>query len=69
MVRKDYTTISIPANLGKKIDEMTEGTGFTSRSDFVTFVLRELFIEENTANTSKDRENIREKLRALGYIE
>lgn len=69
MGRKSYTTISIPSTLGEKIDELTEGTGFTSRSDFVTFVLRELLIDGGKKESVKDRETIRSKLRALGYID
>jgi len=68
-MRKKYTTISIPESLGDKIDELIENTGFTSRADFVTFVLRELLIEGEKRDEDKNRETIKAKLKALGYIE
>ena len=38
---KKYTTVSIPTPLVEKIKEHIEGTGFTSVSSYVTYVLRE----------------------------
>ncbi len=37
-----YTTVSIPAPLADNIKKQIIGTGFTSVSDYVTFVLREV---------------------------
>ncbi len=37
---KKFTTVSIPAPLFKKIEERIKGTGFTSVSSYVTYVLR-----------------------------
>ena len=37
-----YTTVSIPSALAAKIKGRIEGTGFTSVSDYVTYVLREV---------------------------
>ncbi len=37
-----YTTVSIPTALAAKIKGRIEGTGFTSVSDYVTYVLREV---------------------------
>ena len=39
---KKYTTVSIPKPLYDKIKARIEGTGFTSVSDYVTYVLREV---------------------------
>ena len=50
------------------------GTGFKSVSDYVTYVLREVVAmheAERAAEpfTSEDVERIKEKLRALGYLD
>jgi len=42
MARRRYTTVSIPLPLYRKIEEMIQGTGFASVSEFVTYVLREV---------------------------
>ncbi len=62
-----HTTISIPEPLYKKIKSFIKGTGFSSSSDFVTFVLREIFLEEGR-KTSDKRKLIHDKLKALGYM-
>jgi Arc/MetJ-type ribon-helix-helix transcriptional regulator len=69
--RKKFTTISIPTPLFKKIKERIEGTGFTSVSSYVTYVLREIVAEkeeEEEPFTKEDEERIKARLRALGYI-
>ncbi|MCD6157314.1 MAG: CopG family transcriptional regulator [Euryarchaeota archaeon] len=71
---KKYTTVSIPVQLYEKIKKLIEGTGFKSVSDYVTFVLREVIasIEEEEKEevfTKEEEEKIKERLRALGYID
>ncbi|MCD6170971.1 MAG: CopG family transcriptional regulator [Thermoplasmata archaeon] len=63
--------LSIPASLAKKIKERIEGTGFDSISSYVTYVLRELLAEDEKENelTKEDEEKIKERLRALGYLD
>ncbi|GAI34135.1 unnamed protein product, partial [marine sediment metagenome] len=54
---KKYTTISIPTPLAEKIKKRIKGTGFTSLSSYVTYVLREVISgveEENEEVFSKD---------------
>ena len=66
----NHTTISIPRPLYKQIKETIGGTGFTSASDFVTFVLREVLSEAKGGKGRRnDRKTVVEKLRNLGYIE
>ncbi|MGD8506288.1 MAG: CopG family transcriptional regulator [Candidatus Bathyarchaeota archaeon] len=70
--RKKFTTISIPTPLFDKIKERIEGTGFTSVSSYVTYVLREIVAEkeeEEEPFTKEDEERIKARLRALGYID
>ena len=70
---KNYTTISIPTPLANKIKERIKGTGFTSLSSYVTYVLREIISsdkeETDEAFTKEDEEKVRERLRALGYLD
>lgn len=74
MTDKKYSTVSIPMPLAEKIKERIKGTGFTSVSDYVTFVLREVLSseieeEEKEPFTKEDEEKVKERLRALGYLE
>jgi len=70
---KKFTTISIPTPLAKKIKKRIEGTGFTSLSSYVTYVLREVIsgMEEETgeAFSKEDEEKVKDRLRALGYLD
>jgi Arc/MetJ-type ribon-helix-helix transcriptional regulator len=70
---KKYTTISIPTPLAEKIKKRIEGTGFTSLSSYVTYVLREVISgieeEQEEAFTKEDEEKVKERLRALGYLD
>lgn len=70
--RKKFTTISIPTPLFNKIKERIKGTGFTSVSSYVTYVLREIVAEkeeEEEPFSKEDEERIKARLRALGYID
>jgi Arc/MetJ-type ribon-helix-helix transcriptional regulator len=72
--QKKYTTISIPTPLADKIKKRIEGTGFHSLSSYVTYVLREVISgmeedEEEEAFTKEDEEKVKERLRALGYLD
>jgi len=70
---KKYITISIPTPLAEKIKKRIKGTGFTSLSSYVTYVLREVISgieEENKEVFSKeDEEKVKERLRSLGYLD
>ena len=68
---KKFTTVSIPAILFKKIEERIKGTGFTSVSGYVTYVMREVISEEETEAepfSKDDEERVKERLKALGYM-
>ena len=70
---KKYTTISIPTPLAEKIKKRIKGTGFHSLSSYVTYVRREVISnideEEQEAFTKEDEEKVKERLRALGYLD
>ena len=70
---KKFTTISIPTPLAGKIKKRIEGTGFTSLSSYVTYVLREVISgmeeEESEAFSKEDEKRVKDRLRALGYLD
>jgi len=63
---RNYTTITIPKALYKKISKMIKNTGFSSVSEYVVFILRETMADIRKKNESKSE--VVKKLKALGYI-
>jgi len=69
-----YTTVSIPVTLYERIKKLIEGTGFTSVSQFVTYVLREVVAQmeeeklKSEGITEEEKREIIERLRRLGYL-
>ncbi len=71
-MEKEFTEVSIPASLYKRIEEKIKGSETTSVSRYVAKVLREnLSKEEATqeALTKEDEEKVKKRLKALGYID
>ena len=70
---KKYTTLSIPTPLANKIKKRIEGTGFHSLSSYVTYVLREVMSgmdeEREEAFNKEDEKKVKDRLRALGYLD
>jgi len=70
---KEFTAVTIPTSLHKKIEELIKGTEHRSVSSYVTKVLRDsLSAAEKPATEvfSKDEEEkVKERLKALGYID
>ena len=72
--KSKYTTVSIPSPLYQKIKKRIDGTGFTSVSDYVTYVLREVLAsleeeEKKKAFSKEEEEKVKERLKALGYLD
>ena len=73
--KSKYTTVSIPIPLAEKIKKRMEGTGFTSISSYVTYILREVLSsiesDEQTkeAFSKEEEEKVKQRLRNLGYID
>jgi Arc/MetJ-type ribon-helix-helix transcriptional regulator len=65
-------TIKIPRELYRRLGGMIEGTGFSSVSEFIVFVLRNLAssggITGEDKLTAEEVNAIRERLRKLGYL-
>lgn len=72
--RDGYTTVSIPVTLYRRIQELIRDTGFTSVSQFVVYVLRDVVAEmereklQAESLSEEERQKIIEKLKRLGYI-
>ena len=69
---KEFTTVSIPASLYKKIEEAIKGTEHRSVSSYAAKVLRESLSKgETKAETlgKDDEEKVKARLKALGYID
>ncbi len=65
-------TIKIPRQLYDKLSLVIEDSGYNSVTDFVTYVLRDLIASrragEKTEITGKDMEEVKDRLKALGYL-
>ena len=68
----DRVTIKIPRELYLKLGQMIEGTGFSSVTDFIVFVMRNLASSGEIHGEDRLSEDevraIRERLRRLGYL-
>ena len=69
--KEKFTEVLIPTSLFEKVRERIKGTGFSSVSGYVTYVLREVLSEEEEEEvfSKEDEEKIKARLKALGYIE
>lgn len=69
---KEFTPVTIPTSLYKKIEEKIKGTEISSVSSYVTKVLRESLAkgeEDKEVFSPEEEEKIKERLKALGYID
>ncbi len=69
-------TLKIPAELYRNLARLIEGTGFRSVTEFAIYVLRDVAAggrldanESAPGLNAREIEAIRQRLRALGYIE
>jgi hypothetical protein len=71
-MEKEFTNIAIPTSLYKKIEEKIKGTEFPSVASYVAKVVDDnLSKEQETkeAFTKEDEEKVKDRLKALGYID
>jgi len=74
MTKRKHTTITIPKPLYEKIKDHIQDTGFSSVSSYVTYVLRQVVSSlkeegKDLVFTKKEEDEVKKRLRALGYIE
>ena len=69
---QDKVTLKIPRELYQRLSQMIEGTGFSSVTEFIVFVMRTLAsggeIRGEDRLTAEEVRTIRERLRKLGYL-
>lgn len=67
-------TLKIPAELYQHLSRLIQGTGFRSVTEFAVYVLRDIAAggkldQKAEGLTEREINAIRQRLRALGYIE
>ena len=72
MSAQERVTIKIPKPIYNRITEIIENTGFSSVTDFIVYVLRDV-IAMRSDDPSKylnrtEIESIRQRLKSLGYL-
>jgi len=70
-MKETKVTIKIPRELYEKLSMMIEGTGFSSVTEFIVFVMRSLAsgkVEEEDRLTAEEIRIVRERLKRLGYL-
>lgn len=69
---ENKVTIKIPRTLYDILQDRIEGTGFSSVTEFIIFVMRTVAstgnLKEDNALSEKEIQIIRERLKALGYL-
>ncbi|MBI5433919.1 MAG: CopG family transcriptional regulator [Planctomycetes bacterium] len=74
MLRESKVTVKIPRPLYRKIQHVIDGSGFSSPTDFIVFVLRDLVGEAEAEKPLKadyspaELDEIKRKLKNLGYL-
>jgi Arc/MetJ-type ribon-helix-helix transcriptional regulator len=71
-MEKEFTDISIPTSLYRKIEEKIKGTEFPSVSSYAAKVLDDNLASEKESKeafSKEDEEKVKERLKALGYID
>ncbi len=69
---ENKVTLKIPRELYQRLSQMIVGTGFSSVTEFIVFVMRTLAsggeIKRENRLTAEEVRAIRERLRRLGYL-
>jgi len=69
---KDKVTIKIPRPLYDNLNQIIEGSGFNSVTEFVVYVLRDLLssrtLRKEPALSVKEIEMVKNRLKSLGYL-
>ncbi len=70
-MRESKVTVKIPRPLYRKVQQVVEGSGFNSPTDFIVYVLRDLMGEADEQNVDFDQkeiDDVKRKLKNLGYL-
>jgi len=74
MPEVEMKSVKIPKDLYKRIRKRIKDTGFTSVSEYVGYVLSEVLDnledeEKDESFSEEEEEKVKERLRALGYLD
>ena len=70
-VRESKVTVKIPRPLYRRVQQVVEGSGFNSPTDFIVYVLRDLMgkaEEQPRELTQEELDDVKRKLKNLGYL-
>ena len=70
-VRETKVTVKIPRPLYRKVQQVVDGSGFNSPTDFIVYVLRDLMgdAEDHPREfTQEELDGVKRKLKNLGYL-
>ena len=71
-MEKEFTAVSIPTSLYKKIEEAVRDTEDPSVANYVANLIRESLDKDKAPDevfSPEDEEKVKERLKALGYID
>lgn len=77
MLKEPRVTVKIPRPLYRRIQQVIENSGFSSPTDFIVYVIRDLVSEVESKPvkagadpefTPEELEAVRQKLKNLGYL-
>ena len=69
---EEKKAVFLPAVLYGRIEERVHATEFNSVADYVTYVMEEILreeVEEEPTFSDEEEEEVKKRLRALGYLE
>jgi hypothetical protein len=74
MKKEEKKAVFLPADIYLRLEERVRATEFTSVEEYVTFVMEEILREdeekkEELVYSEAEEEEIKKRLRALGYLE
>lgn len=64
---EEKRTLFLPTELYQKIEERVKATGFGSVDEYVIFILEEV-LKEEAGLSDEEEEEVKKRLRALGYL-
>ncbi len=69
---KEKVTIKIPKPLYENLNQIIEGSGFNSVTEFIVYILRDLLSSRSLKNepslSKTEVEMVKKRLKALGYL-
>ena len=68
---QDSKAVYVSADIYQKIQERVEATGFGSVDEYVAFVMEEVLKDEGEEEvfSKEEEEEVKKRLRALGYLD